>query len=42
LETRLRGTVETLPSQCFKLSFSKCGEFCMARGALALTLMDDR
>ena len=42
LETRLRETVETLPSQCFKLSFSKCGEFCMARGALALTLMDDR
>ena len=42
LETRLRGTVETLPSQCFKLSFSKCGEFCMARGALALTLMDDK
>jgi len=42
LETRLRETVETLPSQCFRLSFSKCGEFCMARGALALTLMDDR
>ncbi|WP_448588254.1 ROK family protein [Thermocrinis sp.] len=42
MEARLKSSVESLPSECFKLEFSKCGEFCMARGALALVLMDDR
>ncbi|WP_333785290.1 ROK family protein [Thermocrinis sp.] len=42
METRLKKAVEAFPSQCFKLDFSKCGEFCMARGALALALADDR
>ncbi|WP_448584093.1 ROK family protein [Thermocrinis sp.] len=42
MESRLKQAVEILPSQCFKLDFSKCGEFCIARGALALALMDDR
>ncbi len=41
LEVKLKGTVESLPSKCLKVRFSKCGEFCVARGALALTLVSD-
>ena len=41
IESPLKAMAESLPSQCFRLEFSKGGEFCMARGALALALMDD-
>ncbi|MDW8095377.1 MAG: ROK family protein [Aquificaceae bacterium] len=41
LEEELRSMCETLPGLCFSLSFSTCAEYCMARGALALTYLDD-
>ncbi|MCS7196723.1 MAG: ROK family protein [Aquificaceae bacterium] len=41
LEEELRVACEDLPGRCFRLSFSTCAEYCMARGALALTLVDD-
>jgi len=41
LEIKLKDAVESLPSKCLRVRFSECGEFCMARGALALTLRDD-
>lgn len=41
LEEELKKACEELPAQCFKLSFSACAEYCMARGALALALEDD-
>jgi len=39
LEVRLKDAVESLPSKCLRVRFSECGEFCMARGALALTFL---
>lgn len=41
LESDLKSVCESLPAGCFTLSFSKCAEYCMARGALALCLTDD-
>ncbi len=41
LEKGLRSLCESLPAQCFSLHFSSCAEYCMARGALALSLADD-
>ncbi len=36
LESELKLMVEELPSECMTLRFSKCAEFCIARGALAM------
>ncbi|MFN3870202.1 MAG: ROK family protein [Aquificaceae bacterium] len=41
LEGELKGLCEKLPGDCFSLSFSSCAEYCMARGALVFSLMDD-
>jgi len=41
LEADLKALCESLPAECFSLHFSSCAEYCMARGALALALMDD-
>lgn len=41
LEGDLRSLCESLPAECFSLSFSSCAEYCMARGALAISLVDD-
>lgn len=41
LEKDLKTLCEDLPARCFSLHFSPCAEYCMARGALALSMMDD-
>ncbi len=41
LEEKLRAMCESLPGKCFRLSFSSCAEYCMARGALVFSLMED-
>lgn len=41
LEEKLRAMCESLPGECFRLSFSSCAEYCMARGALVFSLMED-
>ena len=41
VEERLKGLVESLPGMCFRLKFSTCAEYCIARGALAFTMKDD-
>ncbi len=41
LEMELKNLCEGLPADCLSLNFSSCAEYCMARGALALALMDD-
>ena len=41
LEAELKVLCESLPAECFSLHFSSCQEYCMARGALALSLVDD-
>lgn len=41
LEEELKAMCEILPRECFKLSFSSCAEFCMARGALAFSFIGD-
>ncbi|SHK48095.1 ROK family protein [Thermocrinis minervae] len=38
LEERLISMVERLPAEGLRVKFSSCGEYCMARGALALAL----
>ncbi|MFN3471807.1 MAG: ROK family protein [Aquificaceae bacterium] len=41
MEGELKALCESLPAKCFKLFFSSCAEYCMARGALAFALMGD-
>jgi|UniRef100_A0A7C2YVS7 predicted NBD/HSP70 family sugar kinase len=41
LEEDLKAMCESLPAKCFRLFFSSCAEYCMARGALAFTLSGD-
>ncbi|MEJ5338305.1 MAG: ROK family protein [Aquificaceae bacterium] len=41
LEMDLKALCERLPAECFSLHLSSCAEYCMARGALALSLVDD-
>jgi len=41
MEQRLKGMVEGLPAECLRLRFSTCAEYCVARGALAFTMLDD-
>ncbi|MFN7064807.1 MAG: ROK family protein [Aquificaceae bacterium] len=41
LERELKDLCENLPGSCFRLSFSSCAEYCMARGALVFSLLDD-
>lgn len=41
LEVDLKALCERLPAECFSLHLSSCAEYCMARGALALSLVDD-
>lgn len=41
LEEELKAMCESLPAECLRLFFSRCAEYCMARGALALSLTDD-
>ncbi len=42
LEEIVKEKAENLPSECFKLEFSKAGEFASARGALAMILSKNR
>lgn len=41
IDYELKSLSEGLPGRCFELSFSSCAEYCMARGALAYSLVDD-
>lgn len=38
LKEKLLASVEKLPASCLSVAFSSCEEFCMARGALAMSL----
>lgn len=41
LEEELKSLCEKLPGDCLSLSFSSCAEYCMARGALVFSFIDD-